>query len=489
MKKIVYQKPSSFFSTFERRPGQIKSNMHYCGGCGHGILHKLIAEAISDFKMEDNTIMIWPVGCSVFGYYYFNVASISVPHGRAPAVATGIARACPEYNVISYQGDGDLGAIGLNEFIQAANRGENMAVFFVNNAIYGMTGGQMAPTTLPDQKTQTSPYGRNIDTEGYPLKVCEMTAALDSPIYVERVALNNPVNIRKARAAVRKALNYMIEKKGFSLVEFLSSCPINLKMSPTEADKWIEEKMIPYFPLGEFKNVASGRTSKKKKKPIFDVAAVEKTLFNDEDIKRITIAEGTEPDFLLKIRCAGFGGQGILSLGLMIAEAAHHHGFNATWLPSYGPEMRGGTANCSIIISSKKIPSPIIDNADIIIVFSQQSMDKFYSSLEPDGIIIYDENNVAKLPPPEAIPLATYSLNASEEAKNLGDARIANTVTLGILSQFIKQIPRESFVKAIRKIFAKKEKALMLNLQAFEKGESITLKQNNNACQKNNSMP
>jgi 2-oxoglutarate ferredoxin oxidoreductase subunit gamma len=173
----------------------------------------------------------------------------------------------------------------------------------------------------------------------------------------------------------------------------------------------------------------------------------------------------------------------------MIAEAAHLHGFNATWLPSYGPEMRGGTANCSVIISSKKIPSPIIDNADIIMVFSQQSMDKFYSSLEPDGIIIYDENNVAKLPPPEAIPPATYSLNASEEAKNLGDARIANTVALGILSKFVKQIPRESFVKAIRKIFAKKEKALMLNLQAFEKGESIILKQNNNACQKNNSMP
>ena len=184
MKKVKFGKPKGFFDTFERRPGSIKKNMHYCPGCGHGILHKLLAEGLSDMGMQDQSVLIAPVGCSVFTYYYFDTCGISVPHGRAPAVGTGITRANPECSVISYQGDGDLGAIGFNNFIQAANRGENMLVLFVNNAIYGMTGGQMAPTTLPGQVTKTSPYGRDEITEGYPLKVCEMVSALDSPIYV-----------------------------------------------------------------------------------------------------------------------------------------------------------------------------------------------------------------------------------------------------------------------------------------------------------------
>ena len=224
--------------------------MSYCPGCGHGILHKLIAEAIADFGIKDKTTLISPVGCAVFAYYYFDCFGIQVPHGRSAAAATGLTRANPESIIIGYQGDGDLAAIGFNNFLQAANRGENYCVFFVNNAIYGMTGGQMAPTSLIGQKTVTSPYGRNPLSEGYPIKVCEMVSQLQAPIYVERVALTSTKNIMRARMAVRKAIQNNIEKKGFSLVEVLSPCPVNLKMKTEDMNKFIDEKMTEYFPLG-----------------------------------------------------------------------------------------------------------------------------------------------------------------------------------------------------------------------------------------------
>lgn len=469
MKKALFKKPDSFFDIFDRRPGQIKTNMHYCPGCGHGVLHKLIAEAISELNMQDNTIMVWPVGCSVFGYYYYKVPGISVPHGRAPAVATGISRSRPDYNVICYQGDGDLAAIGLNELLQAANRGENITVLFVNNAIYGMTGGQMAPTTLPGQKTQTSPYGRNVDNEGFPMKICEMVSALDSPVYVERTALNNPQNIRKARTALRKAFSYMKEKKGFSLVEFLSACPVNLKMSPSESDKWIAEKMIPYFPLGKFKDVGEERSSKSFPRAIFEPDTVENLLYPKDNTQE-SVSKNKE--FLLKIKCAGFGGQGILSLGMMLAEAAHQHGYQVTWLPSYGPEMRGGTANCSVVISSQKVPSPIVEKANLLLIFSQLAMDKFKNQIEENSTIIYDENNVKPLEE-KPVNCKIFNFNVSETAQKLGDARIANTVMLGAVSIFIKDISENSFLNAIKKAFAKKENVLELNFRAFREGQRI----------------
>ncbi len=473
MRKVVFGKPGAFFDLFERRPGQIKTNMHYCPGCGHGILHKLIAEALSDLDMQKDTIMVWPVGCSVFGYYYFDAPGISVPHGRAPAVATGIVRSRPDFNVVCYQGDGDLAAIGLNELIQAANRGENITVLFVNNATYGMTGGQMAPTTLPGQKTQTSPYGRSIENEGYPMKICEMVSALDSPVYVERVALSTPAHIRKARAALRKAFSYTKEKKGFSLVEFLSACPVNLKMSAEESDKWIQEKMIAHFPLGIYKDVGADRNPKTPATPEYDKAIVKDILYPQDD----ELGAGAVPadDFIFKIKCAGFGGQGILSMGLMIAEAAHQQGFQVTWLPSYGPEMRGGTANCSVVVSSRKIPSPIVEKADLMIIFSQLAMDKFKNGMEDGGTMIYDENNVVSLGEKPA-NCRIIGMNASEIAKNLGDARIANTLMLGAMSVFMRRISRSSFLKAIRKSFARKEKVLDINLRAFGEGEKTISK-------------
>ena len=218
--KIKLGRPAGFFDVFERRPGSIKKNMHYCPGCGHGVLHKLIAEAIADLGITHRVVLAAPVGCAVFAYYYFKCRSIQCAHGRAPAVATGLTRSNPDDVVISYQGDGDLASIGFNHILQAANRGENMTVFFVNNAIYGMTGGQMAPTTLPGQKTQTTPLGRDVLETGYPIRVCEMISQFDAPVYVERCALTSFKNIMAARRAVRKALQNSMDKKGFSLVDF-----------------------------------------------------------------------------------------------------------------------------------------------------------------------------------------------------------------------------------------------------------------------------
>lgn len=474
--KIKYGKPGGFLDSFERRPGPIKTNMHYCPGCGHGILHKLIAEAISDFEIQDNTVILSPVGCSVFAYYYFDACGISVPHGRAPAVGTGILRANPESFVISYQGDGDLGAIGFNNFIQAANRGENMTVCFVNNAIYGMTGGQMAPTSLPGQVTTTSPYGRSIDNEGFPLKVAEMVAALDSPIYVERVALTSIKNIRNARKALRKGLSYMKERKGFSLIEFLSGCPVGLKKTAVETDQWIEENMVPYFPLGCKKDIADTRTSLIRPKGIFEPATVEDALRSHKPGQKITKKTVLRKD--LRIKCSGFGGQGILSLGLMIASMGQSRDLEVTWLPSYGPEMRGGTANCSVVLSNNKIGSPIVIKPNILIAMNQPSVDKFLPELTPEGILLYDSTYIES---PET-PIRVCSVPAADVASTLGNVRCANSVILGafaaILGGFEQEDFENAFEEAIRRTFKTHEKLIDLNLKAFKEGKSVVKKRN-----------
>ena len=227
--------------------------MHYCPGCTHGIVHRLVAECLEELGVGDNTIGVAPVGCSVFAYKYFNCDMHEASHGRAPAVATGIKRVHPENIVFTYQGDGDLASIGAAEIIHAAARGENITVIFINNAIYGMTGGQMAPTTLEGQVTTTSPYGRQVEQTGNPLKVCEMLATIDGAKYLERVAANNVKNVKAAKKAIKKAFQMQIDKKGFSMVEVLSTCSTNWGLSTIDSLRWLEEKMIPYFPLGVFK--------------------------------------------------------------------------------------------------------------------------------------------------------------------------------------------------------------------------------------------
>ena len=241
------------------KPHALTDNeLHYCPGCTHGIIHRLVAEVIDELGIEGKTVGVASVGCSVLTYNYFTVDMVQAAHGRAPAVATGVKRANPENIVFTYQGDGDLAAIGTAETVHSAARGENITVIFVNNAIYGMTGGQMAPTTLPGQVTQTSPYGRDVNTVGYPLRVCEMLSELDGPAYLERVAVNDVKSVKKAKKAIKKAFTYQVEGKGFSLVEILSTCPTNWGLTPDKALKWLEDNMIPYYPLGVYKDKYSG---------------------------------------------------------------------------------------------------------------------------------------------------------------------------------------------------------------------------------------
>lgn len=230
---------------------------HYCPGCTHGIIHRLVAEVIDELGILDKTIGVVPVGCSVLACNYFACDTQEAAHGRAPAVATGIKRSLPNNIVFTYQGDGDLAAIGTAETVHIAARGENVTTIFVNNCIYGMTGGQMAPTTLPGQVTETSPYGRDVKTAGHPIRVSEMLAALDGPAYIERVAVNNVANVVKAKRAIKKAFQYQMEGRGFTLIEVLSICPTNWGLSPQEAMKWLEENMIPYYPLGVKKDIAA----------------------------------------------------------------------------------------------------------------------------------------------------------------------------------------------------------------------------------------
>ena len=239
---------------FEKPKALTSAPLHYCPGCTHGIIHRLVAEAMDSLDITGRTIGVASVGCSVFAYNYFNCDMVQAAHGRAPAVATGVKRADPSKIVFTYQGDGDLASIGTAETVHSAARGENITIIFVNNAIYGMTGGQMAPTSLPGQVTQTSPYGRDVNTVGYPVRICELLATLDGTGYVERVAVNNVKNVRSAKRAIEKAFRNQVEGKGFSLVEVISTCPTNWGKTPQDALKWVETDMIPYYPLGVYKD-------------------------------------------------------------------------------------------------------------------------------------------------------------------------------------------------------------------------------------------
>lgn len=247
---------------YEKTKGLTDAPLSYCPGCTHGVIHKLVAESIIELGVEGETVGVAPVGCSVLAYNFFSFDMVQSPHGRAPAVATGLKRALPDNVIFTYQGDGDLAAIGTAETVHAAARGENIVVIFVNNAIYGMTGGQMAPTTLPDQVTQTSPYGRDTTLAGFPIRICEMLATLDGVAYAERVAVNTVSGIRKAKAAIKKAFQNQLEKKGFSIVEVLSTCPTNWGLTPVEALDWLRENLIPYYPLGVYKDVEVWREAK-----------------------------------------------------------------------------------------------------------------------------------------------------------------------------------------------------------------------------------
>ena len=246
-------------TVFKKPQALTDAPLHYCPGCTHGIIHRLVAEALDELGVVGKTVGVAPVGCAVMAYDYFACDMVEAAHGRAPAVATGLKRCMPENVVFTYQGDGDLASIGMAETVHAATRNENITIIFVNNAIYGMTGGQMAPTSLPGQVTQTSPYGRDVKVQGFPIKVAELLSSLDGPEYIERVAVNNVKNVKNAKKAILKAFKNQIEGKGFSLIEVVSSCPTNWGMTPQKALEWVEENMLPYYPLGVYKDKSANK--------------------------------------------------------------------------------------------------------------------------------------------------------------------------------------------------------------------------------------
>lgn len=241
---LIYERPETLLDT----------PLHYCPGCGHGVVHRLIAEVVDELGIQEQTIGVAPVGCAVFAYNYLNIDMSEAAHGRASAVATGIKRVLPEKYVFSYQGDGDLAAIGTGETIHTCNRGENLLIIFINNGIYGMTGGQMAPTTLPGMKSTTSPFGRDVKTMGAPLKITDLVAQLPGTYYVTRQSVHKPANVRKTKKAILKGFQYQKENKGTCFVEVVSNCPSNWKMTPLESNKFLEDQMLPFYPLGDLKN-------------------------------------------------------------------------------------------------------------------------------------------------------------------------------------------------------------------------------------------
>ncbi|HZQ95737.1 MAG TPA: 2-oxoacid:acceptor oxidoreductase family protein [Candidatus Sulfotelmatobacter sp.] len=441
--EVVHSKSRLFYPEYERK-GDLKRQTHYCPGCGHGVAHKLIAEALEDLKLQDQTILVSPVGCSVFAYYYFDVGNVQVAHGRAPAAATGLKRACPDKIVIAYQGDGDLAAIGTAEIVHAANRGEKISVFFVNNAIYGMTGGQMAPTTLVGQRSTTSPWGRRPVNEGFPLHMAEMLASLEAPVYIERVALSDNKNIMKARRAVRKALELQRDGAGFTFVEILSPCPTIWGKDPVEARKWVAEKMIPSFPLSVFRDrkVEVPNSNQPPHK------AVQEVVEGERQAARAAFVPGRHHHFQhLDIKIAGFGGQGVLLLGQLLAEMGMREGLEVSWLPSYGPEMRSGSAHCHVCLSRQRIGSPLLSRPNVLIAMNEISLRKFASQIAPGGTIIYGRG---QLPEDISIPQAqVVCIPASEIADKLGSAKVANVVMMGALLEHTECLASETAIKVL----------------------------------------
>jgi len=471
--QVIESKSPVFYKTYERKP-ELQHQTHYCPGCGHGVVHKLIAEAVADMGVQDRCIFVSPVGCSVFAYYYFDMGNVQAAHGRTPAVATALKRANPESMVIAYQGDGDLAAIGTAEIIHAANRGEKITIFFVNNAIYGMTGGQMAPTTLLGQQSTTSPWGRRASNEGYPLRMAELLSTLEAPVYVERVSLHDNKNIMRARKAVRKALELQHDGAGFSFVELLSPCPTIWKMTPQESRKWIEEKMLAVFPLGAYRD--------RRLAPVADSVpqtSVSKLLgFGEAETGLMDATPAAEPFADLRINIAGFGGQGVLLLGQILAEMGMLQRREVSWLPSYGPEMRSGSAHCYVCLSKDRVGSPLVEHPDVLIAMNEISLCKFAGQVSPHGAILYGGATL-----PAGFPTMhakLFCVAAAGIADGLGATKAANMVMLGAFLEVTRNLPRETAIDVLKSKIHN-VKLLEVDCRAIDAGIDCIRKQLNTA--------
>jgi len=461
----IHSKSPLFYDLYERK-AELKQQTHYCPGCGHGIVHKLIAEALQDLGLQDSTIFVSPVGCSVFAYYYFDVGNVQVAHGRAPAAATGIKRAAPGKMVIAYQGDGDLAAIGTAEIVHAANRGEKITVFFINNGIYGMTGGQMAPTTLTGEKSTTSPWGRRPSNEGYPLHMAELLATLEAPAYIERVALCDNKNIMRAQRAVRKALQVQRDGLGFAFVEILSPCPTIWGKDPVEARSWVLEKMVPAFPLSVFRDRKEKLPANNAlpQRPVADVLGISA----DAAVREAATRARSFAD--LTINVAGFGGQGVLLLGQLLAEMGMREGLEVSWLPSYGPEMRSGSAHCYVSLSKDRVGSPLTAHPDVLIAMNEVSLRKFSPQVPPGGLVLY---NGEALPPDFDAPEAqVLCVPASEIADRLGAAKAANIVMMGALLEDTRCL-EPGTARHLLEVKVKNAALLQVDLEALDAGRDF----------------
>jgi 2-oxoisovalerate ferredoxin oxidoreductase beta subunit len=384
-------------------------------------------------------VLISPVGCGVFAYYYFDVGNIQVSHGRAPAVATAVKRSRPDSIVVSYQGDGDLAAIGTAEIVHAANRGEGIMVVFVNNGIYGMTGGQMAPTTPLGQKSTTSPFGRNHWTEGYPVRMCEMLNALEAPVFIERVCLGDNKQIMQAGRALKRALDIQVKGLGFSFVEVLSPCPTIWKMDPLEAQRFVREEMTKTFPIGNLRDrskEAPVRPAPPPAPPIEDLPRIlgltngnGASGTDDRLSPSVSFPKPSKP-LDLRIRVAGFGGQGVLMLGEVLAEAGL------------------GTSNCHVRIGSAPVDSPIVSRPNVLLALNEPSLRKFLPAVEPGGIVLY---NGPEFPEDcERPDVRMTAMHFTALADGLGSAKAANIVMLGALLEAADPIEEEYVVGALR---------------------------------------
>ncbi|KZX13388.1 2-oxoacid:acceptor oxidoreductase family protein [Methanobrevibacter oralis] len=459
----VRRNPQSLYESYPRKGETNQTSTHYCAGCGHGIIHKLIAESMDELGIQERCVMISPVGCSVFAYYYFNCGNVQTAHGRAPAVATGISRAEDNAIVMSYQGDGDLASIGLNETLQAANRGEKIVVFFVNNTVYGMTGGQMAPTTLVGEKTITCQTGRDPNYAGYPTHMCELINTLEAPVFIERVSLATPVKIRLAKYAIKRALTIQKEGKGYAFVEILSPCPTNLKQNASGVQEFIEKQMEKEFPVRNFRDQERFRNPIERPKSDFSIEALDK-VFNVDRSEEVTYSN--EKITPLSIKVTGFGGQGVLSAGLTIAQAACAEGKHVSWYPSYGPEQRGGNSNCSIVLSSQTIGTPVVDDIDILIALNKPSLEKFSEDVKEGGYILYD-SRIGEFEKEGVNVIAVPSVDIAEKH---GNAKTANTALLGALMEINKTLKAESYENAISQMFASKPKVIDINIDVLKAG-------------------
>jgi 2-oxoisovalerate ferredoxin oxidoreductase beta subunit len=471
---IVQGRARSFYERYERKE-DLQHQTHFCPGCGHGTVHKMVAKAIDDLGVQDRTIMVGPVGCGVFTYYYFDVGNVQAAHGRAPAVATAMKRSRPESIVISYQGDGDLSAIGSAEILHAANRGENITVIFVNNAIYSMTGGQAAPTTLLGMKSTTTPNGRSAATEGYPLHVSELLSTLKAPAYIERVALGDNKQIAQAARAIRRGIENQVHGLGFSLIEVLSPCPTTWKMNPVEAQHWVRDVLEREFQLGVFCDRTKERTLAADLRPVTPQPAL------DELPRILGVAENDLPEgnaaavagnkeIDLEVRIAGFGGQGVLLLGEVLAEAGLDAGLEVSWLPSYGPEMRSGTSNCHVRLSRQAIDSPLVTSPNVLVAMNEPSLRKFDKSVRAGGWVIYNGQEFPADCMREGVHV--LALPFTELADELGDKRAANMVMLGALLEIAGVLPQVSIDDALRRL-VKNPRWVELDERALARGRDL----------------